>query len=196
MTGLLAGIAAVAVPLVLLASLAGQVRRPAALAAAVREHRVLPAALAGTVAAAVIAAEALIGAAGAAALLLRLDGPARAAGGAAAVLLALYALYGAHVARTRRGVPCGCGGDGTPMTGWVAGRAAALCALALAGALYGPPAWSTAYESSVQVAAGLAFAVLLWTLPQAMTVTSTTVTSTTVKNTTVKNTTVERRTAG
>ncbi|WP_149262303.1 MauE/DoxX family redox-associated membrane protein [Actinomadura sp. K4S16] len=186
MTGLLAGIAAVAVPLVLLASLAGQVRRPAALAAAVRAHRVLPAALAGAVAAAVIAAEALIGAAGAAALLLRLDGTARAAGGAAAALLALYAVYGAHVARTRRGVPCGCGGAGTPMTGWVAGRAAALCALALPLALHGPPAGPTAYEWSIEVAAGLAFAVLLWTLPHAMT----------VESPAVESTAAERRTAG
>ncbi|GGQ06386.1 hypothetical protein BKA00_003327 [Actinomadura coerulea] len=169
MTGPLAGIAAVTVPLVLLASLAGQLRRPGALAAAVRAHRVLPAALAGAAAAAVIAAEALIGVAGAAAPLLRLDGPARAAGGAAAVLLALYAAYAAHVARTRRGVPCGCGGSGTPMTGWVAGRAAALSALALTGALLGPPAAGTLYESSVEVVAGLGFAVLLWTLPHAMT---------------------------
>ena len=169
MSGLLAGIAAVTVPLVLLASLAGQVRRPAALAAALRAHRVLPAALAGATAAAVIAAEALIGVTGAAALLLRLDGPVRAAGGAAAVLLALYASYAAHVARTRHGVPCGCGGGGTPMNGWVAGRAAALCALALTGALHGLPAGSTLYESSVEVAAGLGFAVLLWTLPHAMT---------------------------
>ncbi|NDU74040.1 methylamine utilization protein MauE [Actinomadura sp. DSM 109109] len=170
MTALLAGTAAVAVPLVLLASLAGQVRHPAALAAAVRAHRVLPPALAGAVAAAVIAAEALIGTAGAAAALLRLDGPARAAGGAAAALLALYAAYAAHVARTRRGAPCGCGGAGTPMTGWVAGRAAALSALALTCALAGPPAGPTPYESSVTVAAGLVFAVLLWTLPHAMTV--------------------------
>ncbi|MGW5415550.1 MauE/DoxX family redox-associated membrane protein [Actinomadura geliboluensis] len=165
MTGPLAG---VAVSLVLLASASGQAARPRALAAALRAHRVLPHAAAAPVAAMVIAAEALTGAAGAAALLLWLDGPLRASCGAAAVLLALYALYAAHVSRTRRGVPCGCAGDGTPMTGWVAGRAAALSLLALTGALLGLPAALTAYEVSITVAAGSAFAVLLWTLPRAM----------------------------
>ncbi len=113
----------------------------------------------------VIAVEALTGLGGAAALLLWLDGPMRAASWAAAVLLALYALYGTFVSRTRTGVPCGCAGDGTPMTGWVAGRAAALALLALTGALHGLPAGSTAYEMFIAVAAGLGFAVLLWTLP-------------------------------
>ncbi|MCP9978484.1 MauE/DoxX family redox-associated membrane protein [Actinomadura madurae] len=65
---------------------------------------------------------------------------------AAAALLALYAMYAAHVSRTRHGVPCGCAGARTPMTGWVAGRAAALSALAAAGALHGLPAGSTASE--------------------------------------------------
>ncbi|MFA1545648.1 MauE/DoxX family redox-associated membrane protein [Actinomadura chokoriensis] len=168
MTGLLAGIAAVTVPLVLLASVYGQVRRPGALAAALRAHRVFPRRLAGALAATVIVAEAAAGAGGAASLLLWLDGPMRAVSGAAAVLLALYALYGTYVSRTRQGVPCGCAGDGTPMTGWVAGRAAALSALALAGALHGLPAGSTAYEMFIAVAAGLGFAVILWTLPRAL----------------------------
>lgn len=168
MTALLAGIAAVAVPLVLLASASGQARRPRALAAALRAHRVLPRRLAGALAVSVIAAEAGTGAGGAVALLLWLDGPMRAFSGAAAVLLALYALYGTYVARTRQGVPCGCAGDGTPMTGWVAGRAAALAALALVGALHGLPAGATAYEMSIAVAAGLGFAVILWTLPRAL----------------------------
>ena len=168
MTALLAGIAAVAVPLVLLASAFGQVRRPRALAAALRAHRVLPRRLTGPAAAVVITAEAVTGAGGAVALLLRLDGPMRAFGGASAVLLAGYALYGTYVARTRHGVPCGCAGDGTPMTGWVAGRAAALALLALAGALHGLPTGSTGYEMSIAAVAGPAFAVILWTLPRAL----------------------------
>ncbi|MGW2314580.1 hypothetical protein, partial [Actinomadura luteofluorescens] len=57
----------------------------------------------------------------------------------------------------------------TKELGYTEGRAAALSALALTGALYGLPAGSTLYESSVEVAAGLVFAVLLWTLPHAMT---------------------------
>jgi hypothetical protein len=167
-TALLAGIAAVTVPLVLLASLAGQVRNPSALASALRAHGVFPPAFAGAVTAAVIAVEAAAGLAGAVALLLWLDGPMRMTCAGAAVLLALYALYGAYVSRTRHGVPCGCAGAGTPMTGWVAGRAAALSVLAAAGALHGLPAGSTTYELFVAVAAGLGFAVILWTLPHAM----------------------------
>ncbi|MFB4308795.1 MauE/DoxX family redox-associated membrane protein [Actinomadura sp. GTD37] len=168
MTALLAGIAAVTVPLVLLASVSGQLRRPRALAAALRAQRVFPRRLAGALAATVIVAEAAAGAGGAVALLLWLDGPMRAASGAAAALLAVYALYGTYVSRTRRGVPCGCAGDGTPMTGWVAGRAGALAVLALTGALHGLPAGPTAYEMSIAVAAGLGFAVILWTLPRAL----------------------------
>ncbi|XRQ13424.1 MauE/DoxX family redox-associated membrane protein [Actinomadura welshii] len=169
LTGTLAGIAAVAVPPVLLASAAGQIRRPGRLAAALRAHGTLPRAATGPAAALVVAAETLAGAGGAVALVLWLDGPMRAASGAAAVLFGLYAVYGTYVARTRRGVPCGCAGGDAPMTGWVAGRAAALAALALTGALHGPPTGLAPYELTVTVTAGLAFAVLLWTLPHAMT---------------------------
>ncbi|WP_165975729.1 MauE/DoxX family redox-associated membrane protein [Actinomadura rubrisoli] len=170
MTGLLAGIAAVAVPLVLLVSLYGQLRRPGALAAALRAHRTLPRSFAWPLAAAVIAAEAVAGTGSAAGLVLWRDGPFRAASAAAAGLLALYTAYGAYVARTRPGVPCGCAGNtGTPMTGWVAGRAGVLAALALAGALWGLPGDPTRYEMSTIVAAGLGFAVILWSLPHAMT---------------------------
>lgn len=163
MTALLAGAAAVAIPLVLLTSLLGHLRRPQALVEALRAHRVLPAALVRPVAVAVAAAEAVTGVGGLVGLVLWRDVPTR---WAAAALLGLYALYGAYVARTRNGVPCGCAGDpGTPMTGWVAARAAALAALALAPG--GLP--STAYETSVAATAGLALAVLLWTLPHALT---------------------------
>ncbi|TYB43026.1 MauE/DoxX family redox-associated membrane protein [Actinomadura chibensis] len=168
MTGLLAGIAAVALPVVLLGSVFGQVRRPGAVVSAVRAQGVVPRALAGPAALAAIAAEAAVGLVGATSLVLRLDGPVRAASGAAAVLLGLYAVYAAYVSRTRRGVPCGCAGADTPMTGWVAGRAAALAALALAGALRGLPADWSAYEAAVAGTAGLGFAAILWTLPHAM----------------------------
>ncbi|MFI0407754.1 MauE/DoxX family redox-associated membrane protein [Actinomadura sp. 3N508] len=168
MTALLAGVAAVAVPLVLLGSLSGHARRPGMLASALRAHGTIPRALAGPLTAAVLAAEALTGAGSTAALLLRLDGPMRTAFAASAALLALYAAYGTYVSRTRPDVPCGCAGEGTPMTGWIAGRAAALSALALIGALHGLPSGSSLYESFIVVTAGLGFAVLLWTLPSAM----------------------------
>ncbi|MQY08140.1 MauE/DoxX family redox-associated membrane protein [Actinomadura macrotermitis] len=163
MRELLAGVAAVAVPLVFLASLYGQVRRPGALPAALRAQRVLPAGLTVPGAALAIAAEAAAGASVLAGLVSGAGAVLRLGMGLGAVLLAGYALYAAYVSRVRSGVPCGCAGDGTPMTGWVAARAAALAALALAGALAGP-----APMRAVAVVAGLAFAVLLWTLPQAM----------------------------
>ncbi len=57
-----------------------------------------------------------------------------------AVLLALLAGYAAWVVRRGRGGPCGCSRAPLPMTGWVGVRAAALAALALAGAASAGPA--------------------------------------------------------
>ncbi|MFB4314819.1 MauE/DoxX family redox-associated membrane protein [Actinomadura sp. 21ATH] len=165
MTGLLAGTGAVAVPLVLLASLAGHLRRPGLLRTALRAQRTLPPPLVVPAAVLAVAAEALLGLAALAGLLLGRDAVLRPALGLAAALLALYAAYGLRVARTRPAAPCGCAGDlGTPMTGWVAARAAALAALAAAGAARPLPDEGTA----VTVLAGLTFGVLLWTLPRAM----------------------------
>ncbi|WP_242906393.1 MauE/DoxX family redox-associated membrane protein [Actinomadura terrae] len=169
MTALPAGTAAVAVPLVLLGSAAGHAARPGALAAALRAQGVFPAALARPVAVLMIVVEAVAGACLAVTVLRALDGAFRVSSLASALLLGLYGAYAAYVARTRSGVPCGCaGGTGTPMTGWIAVRAAALAVLALTGAVWGPPDGPSGYEASVIVAAGLAFAVILWTLPHAM----------------------------
>ncbi|MEW2358604.1 MauE/DoxX family redox-associated membrane protein [Spirillospora sp. NPDC029432] len=165
MTGLLAGTGAVAVPLVLLVSLAGHLRRPGLLRAALRAQRTLPPPLAAPAAVLAVAAEALLGLAALAGLLLGRDAVLRPALGLAAALLALYAGYALRVARTRPAAPCGCAGDlAIPMTVWVAARAAALALLAAAGAAWPPPGEGTA----VTVLAGLAFGVLLWTLPRAM----------------------------
>ncbi|MFC6884612.1 MULTISPECIES: MauE/DoxX family redox-associated membrane protein [Actinomadura] len=170
MSALLAGAGAVAVPVILLGSLFGQLRQPGLLAAALRAQGVLPRSLAAPTAWLAVAAEAVAGTAGALGVLLRHDGTARAGLGAGAVLLAGYAAYAAYVARTRpRGVPCGCAGDAaTPMTGWVAARAAALAALAAAGVGWGPPDGVPAAQRAVAAVAGLGLAVILWTLPQAM----------------------------
>lgn len=170
MAALPAGIAAVAVPTVLLGSLWGHVRRPGVLVAAVRAHGVVPAPLVRPVAALAVAAEAVAGGGAAAGLLTGRDDSLRMCLALAAVLLAAYALYGAHVVRTRpRAVPCGCGGDAaTPMTGWVAARAGALAGLALAGAAWGPPAARSPAESLIVIAMGVVVAVLLWCLPLAM----------------------------
>jgi hypothetical protein len=167
-SGLLAGTGAVAVPLVLLGSLAGHARRPGLLAVALRAQRTLPAALVRPVAALVLAAEAVLGLSAAAGLLLGQDALLRGALGGAAALLAVYAAYGLFLARTRPAVPCGCTGDlDSPTTVWVAARAAALALLASAGAFRGFGGMDGA-ETAITVTAGLAFAVLLWTLPQAM----------------------------
>ncbi|WP_067488440.1 MauE/DoxX family redox-associated membrane protein [Actinomadura hibisca] len=168
MSGLLTGVAAVAVPLVLLASLAGQLRRPGSLAAALRAQRTVPDTLIVPVAAVVIVAEAVAGGAGAAGALLGETVLLRAGLIASAALLVAYAAYSGHVARTRRGVPCGCAGARTPMTVWVAVRAAALAVLAAAGTAGTLP--SRAGELAVVAVAGATLAVLLWTLPQALTV--------------------------
>ncbi|GAA4105843.1 MauE/DoxX family redox-associated membrane protein [Actinomadura miaoliensis] len=168
--GLAAGIAAVTVPVVLAVSLWGHARRPGVLVAAVRAHGTVPGPLVRPVAALAVAAEAVTGAGAAAGLLLGLDDLLCACLALAAVLLGAYALYGTYVARTRtHAVPCGCAGDAsTPMTGWVAVRAGALAVLALAGAVWGPPASRPPAESLIVVAMGLVWAVLLWSLPPAM----------------------------
>ncbi|WP_158566929.1 MauE/DoxX family redox-associated membrane protein [Actinomadura craniellae] len=165
MIALLGQIAAVTVPLVLLGAAAGRLGRPGALPAALRAHRVLPGRRARPVAAAATAAEALLGVLGAA--WADRPGLLRVALAAAAVLLVAYALYGALVlARAGRPAPpCGCGPAGTPLTGWVVGRAGALAALAAVGAAR-PPGWGP--ETPVALLAGVSLAVLLWTLPHAM----------------------------
>jgi hypothetical protein len=168
-SGLLAGVGAIAVPLVLLGSLAGHCRRPGLLGGALRAQRTLPRLLIAPVAVLVPAAEAVLGLAAGAGLLLGRSGLLRGALACAAVLLAAYAAYGLHVSRTRPAAPCGCAGSlDSPMTIWVAARAAALALLATAGALWTLPSSSSGGETAMTVVAGLTFAVLLWTLPQAM----------------------------
>jgi hypothetical protein len=158
---MLADIAVIIVPLVLLASFAGHLLRPAGLPRALRAHRTLPSALIIPIAAATALAEAAIAAS-------TLVGFARPALAAACALLTGYGLYGSYVLRNRPGVPCGCAGSGdTPMTGWVVARAVALAALALAGAAE-PGTFPQGARLAITLAAGSAFAVLLWTFPLAM----------------------------
>ena len=70
--------------------------------------------------------------------------------------------------RRRRGGPCGCSRADLPMTGWVGARAAALAALALAGAVSAGPLLGPAAERAVVLLAAAALACLLWQLPAAM----------------------------
>jgi hypothetical protein len=169
MEELVAGVCAGTVALVLLAGFAGHLRGPRTLPSALAAHGTVPRALVWPVAVAVALLEGLLGGATAYALLA---GQARtltfaAAGGA--LLLTSYALYGLYVLRTRPVVPCGCAARDTPMSGWVAGRAAVLALAALtasAGAERAPG--SPGSHAAIALSASVTFAVLLWVLPAAM----------------------------
>lgn len=169
MAGFVAGMATYVVALMLVAGAAGHLRRPDDLPAALRAHGVVPAPAVATAARAVtfvelgLAAALLAGLTGSTGLLVAgLSG--------AGVLFAGYGAYGAFVVATGRGGPCGCGTAATPMSGWVAGRALALAALAGIGAASSGSdvtLLAGARLALVLLAAGT-FAALLWALPAAM----------------------------
>lgn len=176
MIGMLAGTAAIAVAVVLLASFAAQLYRPGTLPRALSAHGTLPPALVRPVAAAAVLAEGGLGAATALAVLAGTPASLHAAGTGAAALFTTYAMYGRLVLRTRPGLPdrpappCGCAGAArTPLTGWAVARAALLAALAATAATGAWPA--AALDGSrlaVAALAGAAFATLLWQLPAAL----------------------------
>ncbi|MGI5231055.1 MauE/DoxX family redox-associated membrane protein [Actinoallomurus sp. CA-142502] len=169
MAEMLTGVCAGTVALVLLLAFAGHLRAPRTLPAALAAHRVLPGPLRWPVAVAVIALEGALGAATGYAVAAGRTHALTLAAGGAAVLFAGYAGYGWYVLRTRPSVPCGCatgpGGD-TPMSGWVAGRAAALALASLVAVTGTTPAHGT--HTAIAVLASVVFAVLLSLLPQAM----------------------------
>ncbi len=162
LTGLFAG----TVALVLLTAFIGHVRSPHALPAALAAHRTLPGSLVRPVALAVAALEGLLGAATGFALLAGREHLLSYAAGGTAALMAGYALYGLYVLRTRPSVPCGCSAEGTPMSGWVAGRAGALALASLVAA--GAHASAGGAHLAIAGLASVVFAVLLWALPLAM----------------------------
>lgn len=171
MAGFVAGMATYVVALMLVAGAAGHLRRPDDLPAALRAHGVVPAPAVATAARAVtfvelgLAVALLAGLTGSTGLLVAgLSG--------AGVLFAGYGGYGWFVVATGRGGPCGCGTAATPMSGWVAGRALALAALAGIGAASSGSdvillTGAGARLALVLLAAGT-FAALLWALPAAM----------------------------
>jgi methylamine utilization protein MauE len=169
MAEMLAGVFAGTVALVLLAGFAGHLRGPRALPAALAAHGTLPGALVWPAAVTVAALEGLLGAVtGYAVLAGRAHLLALAAAGCA-VLLAGYALYALYVLRTRPLVPCGCAAGGTPMSGWVAGRAGALAVASLvAAAGAGRAVTSHGADAAIVVLSSVVFATLLWSLPLAM----------------------------
>ncbi|MEV4256922.1 MauE/DoxX family redox-associated membrane protein [Spirillospora sp. NPDC049652] len=177
MTGLAALTGAVAVPVVLLLSLAGHLRGRS-LGAALRAQAALPARLAVAVASLAVTAEGGVLGLLLAGLVLRRTALVHGALAAATVLFAVYAAYAAYVIRTRSGrVPCGCGGDlSIPMSVWVVARATGLAVLALGGAVASPPELGGGTVPGV--VAGAALGVLLWILPGAMNVPETAVAET------------------
>ncbi|MCW2945515.1 MAG: methylamine utilization protein MauE, partial [Actinoallomurus sp.] len=159
MAEMLAGVCAGTVALVLLAAFAGHLRNPRALPAALAAHRTVPAQLIWPAAVAVATLEGLFGTVTAYAVLAGRAHTLTLGVSGCAVLLAGYALYGLYVLRTRPSVPCGCAADGTPMSGWVAGRAAALALASLVAATGAAPAHGT--QTAIAVLASIVFAVLL-----------------------------------
>lgn len=169
MTKLLAGLSAGTVALVLLVAFAGHLRDRRALRDALAAHRILPPSLRAPVAVAVTALEGLLGALTGAALVDGRASPVLLGGTGAAALFAGYAVYGWYVLRTRPRVPCGCASDGTPMSGWVVGRAGALAVLSVTAAAGSVPATSSnGAHAAIVSLVSMVFAVLLWLLPTAM----------------------------
>jgi hypothetical protein len=172
MAEMLAGVCAGTVALVLLAAFAGHLRAPHTLPAALAAHRVVPGPLRWPAAVAAVGLEGALGAGTGYALPAGNPHLLTLTAGGAAILLAAYAGYGLYVLRTRPSVPCGCatgpGGD-APMSGWVAGRAAALALAALVAAVGATPATgSHGAQTAITVLSSVVFAVLLSLLPQAM----------------------------
>ncbi|MEV5748748.1 MauE/DoxX family redox-associated membrane protein [Actinoallomurus sp. NPDC052308] len=185
MAAMLTGVSAGTVALILLAGFAGHLLHPRVLPAALTAHRTVPAPLIWPVAVAVGALEGVLGAVTGYALLAGRPRALTLGATGSALLFVAYALYGLYVLRTRpsgrgrhgdrvagaenRAVPCGCSADDTPMSGWVAGRAAAL---ALASVTASAGAGSAIASHGVHVAlvglSSVTFAVLLWSLPTAM----------------------------
>lgn len=166
------GVAALTVLSVLLIALVEHGVRPASLPRALAAQQVLPRALAVPVAVGVVAAEAALPLLGGLGMARGADGVAllRFSLGAAAVLFAIYALYTRHLVTARDAVPCGCGGEDTPVSRWVVGRALALAGTALVGLVLADRVVDLggAERFAVALAAGLTFALLLWHLPAAM----------------------------
>lgn len=160
---MLTGVAEGTVTLVLIVAFAGHVLRPSALTSALRAHRIVPGRLVPPVATLAVLAEGALGVAGAYAVITR---SAHLVFAGCAVLLAGYGLYAFGVQRTRPAVPCGCDAAGTPMNGWVAGRAAALTVASIvAAAGVNAPLGA---NLAITMLAAVAFATLLWILPAAM----------------------------
>lgn len=157
----------------LLLSVAEHLARPSSLPRALTAQRVLSRPLVRPVAASAVTLEGLLAVAGVLAVGVGRDALPllRVVLAVGAVLFLLYAGYTRHLLRARPGAPCGCSAGDTEVSGWVVGRAVSLAALAALGLLLSDrlvaPEQSMA-RFGVALTASIAFALLLWHLPDAM----------------------------
>jgi len=120
----------------------------------------------------VIGLELTIGAAGFAAVLGGADDAVLLALSAAAMLYAVYALYGAVLTRRGDAVPCGCSSAADyPVNVWVVARALVLSVGSAFAAIAGQqilPLWPLNATVTLAVLASSALGLILWELPAAL----------------------------
>jgi hypothetical protein len=120
----------------------------------------------------VIGLELTIGAAGFAAVLGGADDAVLLALSAAAMLYAVYALYGVVLTRRGDAVPCGCSSAaGYPVNVWVVARALVLSVGSAFAAIAGQqilPLWPLNATVTLAVLASSALGLILWELPAAL----------------------------
>ncbi len=165
-------VAATSSLLVLIFAGIGHARRPARFVSTVRSHVLIPKYLAAPISIGLIFAEIGVGAIGIAAMTL--GAPRSLVSASLAAACALYfafSTYALALLRWRRTSPCGCSARPSPVSGWIAARAATLCVLAGTAALLanrGPYDQLGSLEAAIVILAGTAFAVLLWEAPDAL----------------------------
>jgi hypothetical protein len=121
----------------------------------------------------IIGLESTIGAAGfVAAVLGGADDAVLLALSAAAILYAVYALYGAVLTRRGDAVPCGCSSAaGYPVNVWVVARALVLSVGSAFAAIAGQqvlPLWPVNATVTLAALASSALGLILWELPAAL----------------------------
>ncbi|MGH9890787.1 MAG: MauE/DoxX family redox-associated membrane protein [bacterium] len=154
---------------------AGHLHHPRSLAEALVAQGLLPKAAAGLAARVIGSLEAAIAGLGLLALTPGLAGQVspKAILGVAASLYAIFSLYVALLLRRQPGAPCGCSAEDHPLNGWVVFRSSSLGAAALLASILVEriiPLETFSFRLMVSVLTALAFGMVLWNLPEAMSV--------------------------
>lgn len=95
---------------------------------------------------------------------------ATATAAAMGLLFFLYAGYALFLLRRRPDAPCGCGDGTDPVNGWTAVRAVVLGVLAAVAAVVPASSGKVSFDVLTAVVAAAAVGLILWQLPQAMSV--------------------------